>query len=504
MMHSPLTKISGAVLMVLLAACVAVGPNYQPPESNVPARWSETTEKVSVAEHPDLSTWWTLFGDPVLTSLVSRAVSSNQDIRIAATRIREARAQRRMVAADRFPTINSSASYARSETGENALLGQIGQNLSQSIQGLNQIEGSQNLYQVGFDAGWELDIFGGRRRAVEEADAAVAATEEDGRDVLVSLVAEVSRNYLELRGAQQRLVVATENSALQEKTLDMFRKRFQLGFGNELAVRQAEAQLAMTVAQIPVLEAAAQQSVNQLSLLLGQPPGSLAVELTGKGAIPAAPAQIPAGLPSDLLRQRPDIRRAERQLAAATADVGVATAELFPHFSLSAFLGFESPNLSDLVSRGSRLWSAGPAVKWNVFDAGRARAGVEASDSRRERAQIVYEKTVLSALVEAENAMVAFSREQQTRKNLQDSVAAAKRAVEISEKQYALGLIDFVTVLQAEMALSQSQDQLVQSEQRLSQNMVAVYKALGGGWPEEGHREAESRKPETEPPPAQR
>jgi len=479
MMHW-LKKILGMVVTVLLAACMAVGPSYQQPDPDMPARW--TAPAAPAGETPDLAVWWTLFNDPVLNSLVTRALASNKDILIAETRIREARAQRRMIAADRFPSLNASAAYTRSQTGLNALSGQIGQDLSQFNVGQQSSQINQDLYQAGFDAGWELDVFGGRRRAVEEADATLAATVEDSRDVLVSLVAEVSRNYLELRGAQQRLTVAGECRDLQKKTLDMLKKRFQLGFGNELAVRQAEAQLALTVSQLPALEAAARQSMHQLALLLGQTPETLVAELTGKGLIPSVSPQVPVGLPSELLRQRPDIRRAERQLAAATADVGVATADLFPRFSLSVFLGVESLNLSDLVTSSSRLWSVGPAVKWNVFDAGRARAGVEASDSRRERAQIVYEKTVLAALAEVENTMVAFAREQETCKNLQVFVASSKQALDISRGQYELGLVDTVNVLQAELSLAQSQDQLVLSEQRLSLDMVALFKALGGGW----------------------
>ena len=483
-MHRTFVKILGAALSVLLASCMEVGPSYQQPNPDIPARWSDASGTVSVSENSGIAAWWTLFNDPVLTSLITRAISSNQEVRIAETRIREARAQRRMIGADRFPTVDSSAAYTHSQVGQNALMGEFGQSLSQNnvSQELYQLEANQDLYQAGFDAKWELDFFGGKRRAAEEADAALAATVEEKRDVLVSLLAEVSRNYLELRGAQQRLIVARDNRALQEKTIDMLQERFRLGFGGELAVKQAQAQLALSLSQIPLLEAATQESINQLALLLGQRPDILAPELSGQGHLPAAPPRIPVGLPSELLRQRPDIRGAERQLAAATADVGVATADLFPHFSLTAFLGFESPNLSDLVTSGSRLWSVGPAVNWNVFDAGKARAGVEASDSRRERAQIVYEKTVLNALVEVENAMVALSHEQESGKNLQTSVAAGRRALDISKSQYELGLVDFVTVLQTEISLFQSQDQLVQSEQRVSLDTVALFKALGGGW----------------------
>ena len=341
----------------------------------------------------------------------------------------------------------------------------------------------QDLFQTGFDAGWELDIFGGLRRASEAAEASVEASVEDKRDVLVSLVAEVARTYVDLRGIQQRIAVTEENIAIQEKTVDMVSRRFQAGFGNELDVFQAKNQLAMTMFQVPGLQSAAIRAMHQLALLLGRTPEALIAELAPEKRIPTIPPQVPVNLPSDLLRQRPDIRRAERQLAAATAEVGVATADLFPRFSLAALVGLETTTgLSNLVTSGSRFWSAGPKVQWSLFDGGRARAGVEAADSRRDRARIIYEKAVLSALVEVKNALVTFSREQETHRILKTAVAAGQQAVGLSKSQYALGLVDFLNVLQSELALSQSQDQLVQSEERLSLDIISLFKALGGGW----------------------
>jgi multidrug efflux system outer membrane protein len=460
-----LLKILGTVITALLAACT-VGPTYQPPSPDMPSRWSESAENVSARADAKISAWWTLFKDPVLDSLITRAIASNQDLHLAETRIREARAQRHVTASNSFPMVGASSSYIHGRTGEN------------TSSGLTE----QDLYQAGFDVNWEIDIFGGTRRATEAADASVAASVEDGRDVLVSLVAEVSRNYLELRGIQQRLVLAKENISLQEKTADMARKRFQIGVGDEQAVVQAETQLAIARAQTPPLESAASQTMHQLAFLLGQMPETLIPELTGKKPIPAIPPQVPVTLPSELLRQRPDIRRAERQLAAATAEVGVATAELFPKFSLAAFLGLESTDFSQLVTSGSRFWSAGPQVKWSLFDGGKVRAGIDASNSRRDRAQIFYEKTVLTALVETENALVAFSREQQTRQSLKTAVIAGQRALSISKTKYELGFVDLLNVLQTELAYYQAQDQLAQSEQRLSLDMVALFKALGGGW----------------------
>jgi outer membrane protein, multidrug efflux system len=461
-----LLKMFGAVLTAFFAACTTVGPSYQPPSPDMPAQWSESAKNVSVRADTKISAWWTLFRDPVLDSLVTRAIAANQDLRLAETRVREARAERQRTAANAAPRAGASGAYTNTRTGENTSSG----------------ETNQDLFQAGFDMGWEIDIFGGIRRATEAADASVAASIEDKRDVLVSLVAEVARNYIDLRGTQRRLAITKENISAQEETVDMVKKRFQIGFGNELAVVQAQNQLAMTMSQVPGLESTARQAMHQLALLLGQRPETLVVELTPEAKIPTIPPQVPVSLPSDLLRQRPDIRRAEQQLAAATAEIGVATAELFPSFSLAALIGLESSGLSNLVTSGSRYWSAGPKVKWSLFDGGRARAGIEASENRRERAEIIYEKSVLTALVEVENTLVAFAREQETNRILKTAVTAAQRALTLSRNQYELGLVDFLNVLQSEQSFHQSQDQLVQSEQRLSLNIVSLFKALGGGW----------------------
>ncbi len=459
-------KIFGLLSTVFLAACTAVGPTYQPPRPDMPAHWSEVAKNVSPTAEASLSNWWTLFKDPVLDSLVRRAMTANQDLRIAETRIREARAGRRLAGTAGLPALNSSAASSHSRSYANTAAG----------------ESNRDLYQVGFDAGWEIDIFGGVRRAVEAADASVAGSVEDKRDVLVSLEAEVARNYLELRGAQQRLVIAGQNITNQEKTVDLVLKRTQIGLGSELELEQSRNQLYLTKSQLPSLETITGQAIHQLALLLGQPPQALFAELSPAALIPTLPPELPSVLPSDLLRRRPDIRRAERQLAAATAEVGVATADLFPRFSLGALAGLESTSLSDLVTSGSRFWSFGPSVKWSIFDGGKARTGIEISNALRDRAQITYEKTVLAALVDVEDTLIAFSREQETRRTLTAAVEAGQRAATIAKSQYELGLVDFLNVLQSESSLQLSQDQLVQSEQRLATNMVTLFKALGGGW----------------------
>lgn len=471
----PLPRLIGIALLATLTACSAVGPDYQPPRSDLPAQWQETTGKVAAAPASEVHSWWTLFKDPVLDSLIERALAANQDLRIAETRIREARAARRLAGSAMLPALNSSASATRSRSFENTALGAT----------------DLDLFQVGFDAGWEIDIFGSVRRSVEAAEATVAGTLENKRDVLVALAAEVARNYLELRGGQQRLAIARQNITNQEETVQLVRHRYDLGLSSELALEQAKNQLYMTQSLVPGLETTTIQAMHQLALLIDQQPQGLRQELSPEAIIPVLPPAIPLALPSELLRRRPDIRRAERQLAAATAEIGVATAELFPRFSLSALAGLESTSLSDLVTSGSRFWSVGPSVKWSLFDGGRARAGIDISEAQRDRAQITYEKTVLTALIEVETALAAFSREQETNRTLRSAAAAGQRAATIARSQYQLGLTDFLAVLLSEQALYQSQDQLVQSEQRLTTGLVALFKALGGGWET---LEAQSRK----------
>lgn len=456
-------------LTALLVGCAPVGPDYQPPRPELPAAWSGAGEDGSAtAGTGALETWWTLFDDPRLDGLIQRAVAANLDLKIAVARIQQARAQYRLATAARVPVVDVSGTYARTRDSENA--------------GGSNAGTTQDLYQAGFDAGWELDIFGGVRRSVEAAGARLAATAEGRRDVLVSLEAEVARNFLELRGSQQRLRAARENVGIQERTLYLARGRQESGLGNRLEVAQAETQLALTRAQLPPLENSAGTSIYSLSLLLGLPPRALEKELAPAAPLPAQPAWLPETLPSDLLRRRPDIRRAERQLAAATADIGVATAELFPRFSLTGLLGLQSASLGDLISAGSRYWTVGPTVSWPLFDAGRARADIDFNRGRQEEAQAAYEKTVLAALGEVESALLGLSRETETFRSLADAVRSGQRAVELASGRYRAGISDILSLLQSQTALYLSQDQLIQSEQRLAIYQVALFKALGGGW----------------------
>jgi NodT family efflux transporter outer membrane factor (OMF) lipoprotein len=466
------------IVAALLVGCT-VGPNYTRPSTEVPEQYRElpeTGEATAGATAPtaetaplDITRWWTVFDDTMLSSLIDRAVRSNKDLRFAEARIREARARRGVVSADLYPAVSTFGDYARSRASANTTSPSA--NVS-----------DRDLFQAGFDARWEIDVFGGTRRAVEAAEADIGATEENRRDVLVTLLSEVARNYLELRGTQLRIALADENIKVQESTVNLTQERLAAGIASELEVAQAQAQLASTRSRVPVLESAAKQSIHRLGVLLGQEPGALLAELSEDAPIPPAPPGVPVGLPSELLRRRPDVRRAERELAAATARIGVATADLFPKFSLTGDVGLQSIHAGDFLSAGSRLWSIGPGITWPVFDAGRIRANIRVENARQEQALVAYEQAVLIALEDVENGLVAYSKEQVSRRALVESVVSNQRAVEISGELYSKGMVSFLNVLVSQLALFQSQDALAQSDQTVSTNLVALFKALGGGW----------------------
>jgi NodT family efflux transporter outer membrane factor (OMF) lipoprotein len=470
-----LLRISIAPALLALVACT-VGPDYVKPNPSLPADWTEkgtgldpatsraTSQAAAVAQ------WWRTFHDDELTSLIERAAQSNLDLQFAEARIREARGLRSFSTGALLPAVNASGGYSRIRTSENVPLPGAG---TQS-----------NFYQAGFDASWEIDVFGGIRRGIEAADADVDASIESRRDVLVTLLAEVARNYIEVRGLQSELAIAGQNLDAQKKTLDLTQARFQAGRAAELDVVRAQAQVSATASQIPVLESLRIQATHRLSVLLGMEPGSLREELLKPAAIPPPPPEVPVGLPSDLLRRRPDLRRAERELAAQTARIGVATADLYPKFSLTGVFQQQSVTASDFAKWGSRAWSVGPSIQWSLFQGGQIRARIEIENARQEQAAIVYEKSILVALQEVEDALIAFAKEQAHRSELADSVRANEKAVDLSNQRYTQGLVDFLNVLDAQRSLYVSQDALVQSEQRISEHLVVLYKALGGGWQE--------------------
>ncbi len=465
--RSYILALAAGIVLIVLSGC-AVGPDFQRPQTEVPAGWAgplpEAPPAKTTPPDQDLARWWTLFQDPTLSSLVERGIKFNLDLREAEARIRQARAARGVAAGGLGPTLDASGSYQRARS-------------SAATAG-----GTANQYQAGFDAGWEADLFGGVRRSVEAADADLQAAMESRRDTLVTLTAEVARNYIDLRGLQQQIAIARNNLAAQEHTAELTRRRFEGGFASGLDVANAEALAATTSAQIPVLEASAQQSIYSLSVLLGAPPSALLAELSPTEAIPAAPPTVPVGVPSDLLRRRPDIRVAESRIHAATARIGVSAADLFPRFSINGSLGFQAGGFTSLFDWASRFWSFGPSVRWRLFDTGRVRAGIELQQALQEQEVIAYQKTVLTALQEVENALIFSAKEEVHRERLVAAVAANRKAVALATTLYTQGLTDFLNVLQAQRSLYATEDALVQSAGSVSTNLVALYKALGGGW----------------------
>lgn len=465
-----ITKQSSFLILLLffLSGC-AVGPDYRRPDVNVPDSWHQSNlDGISDSQAENIE-WWKTFKDDKLNSLVERAVRANLDLRLALGRLREARALRSGALWDLGPVVNTTAAYTRQQRSANSQLF-----TAHSIR--------NNLYDAGFDASWEIDIFGGKRRALEAATAGLAAAEEDRRDVLLSVLSEVARNYVDFRGYQQRLIVLRDNINAQSEILDLTLSRFEAGLSSQLDLSQAQAQLASTQSQLPTLETSAKQTAYQLAVLLGQEPTALLSELSQEVPVPSTPPVVPVGLPSELLRRRPDIRRAERQLARATANIGVASAEFFPKFNLLGTAGYQSFNKNTLFAADSGYWSIGPQISWRLLDFGRVRAEINAANAQQEQALAVYEQTILTAFQDVENALTAYANERIRFDSLTEAVAANRDSLDLSRDLYSKGLADFITVLDSERSLYQTEDQLADSRRAITKNLVTLYKALGGGW----------------------
>jgi len=340
----------------------------------------------------------------------------------------------------------------------------------------------RDIFEAGFDANWELDVFGGNRRKVEAADARLAGIEEAERATRVRILAETARNYLELRGAQRQLAIIEANLVLQQRTLDLTKDKLRVGVGTEFEVARSEGQLRSTEARLPNLNAEIAAGAYRLSVLTGQAPSALLEELLRRRPLPAPPDIVPVGLPSDLLRRRPDVRHAERELAAATAEIGVAVADLFPKFSLTGAVGLEAQHFSDLFQSGSTAARLGPQIRWPIFQGGKIRANIEATEARADAAIAAYEQAVLTALGETESALERYGRELETRRKLQSAVAANKRAVGLSKQRFESGTGTLFEVIDAEARVLGVETELVESETAIAVKLAALYKALGGGW----------------------
>jgi len=456
------------IAVLIIAGCVAVGPDYARVEPDASEKWHTQLQgglNPGVLDSETLAQWWRSLNDSILSSLEERAVKGNLDLKIAQARIREARALRGISKADLFPTIDTSASATNYRTSKN----------SSSFQ-------EHKLYSVGFDAGWELDVFGGIRRSVEAAQANLEATQMELYDVLVSLLAEVALNYVEVRTFQTALTVTESNIKSQEETYKLNLSRYQAGIINELAVQQSLYSLEQARSLIPALQTGLEAAKNRLAVLLGQKPGAVHQELAERKPIPIPPVSVAVGVPAEAMRRRPDIRRAERDLAAQTARIGVATADLYPKFRLLGTIGLESVSTGDLFTANSRAWSITPGISWNIFRGGAIRQNIKVQSARQEQALMQYESTVLNAQEEVENVLVAYAKQQRRRESLAAATSAAQKAVQLAQDQYKVGLVDFSNVLDAQRSLLSFQDQLAHSNGAVTSNLIRLYKALGGGW----------------------
>ncbi len=484
---TPVHLLLAASLMLAVGGCVTVGPDYTPPQTHMPGSYAGHDASGDIVTLNDplseeaVTRWWDTFNDPVLSGIIERALAENLDLKLAEERLNEAYALRGISKALWYPTLDASGSASRSRTSDNT-----GQPFS--------IGRDQTRFSLGLDASWEIDVFGGIRRAVEASDADLQAAEEDRRFARVTLAAEVAQAYVDLRQFQQRKAVVMRSIVAQRETLGLTKSRMDAGLANDLEVAQAEGILATRESQRPILLTGERGAMYRIAVLLGKNPAQLISELetantdeanaasSEAAPVPTTKAPIATGLPSDLLRRRPDIRRAERRIAAASARVGVATADLFPRFSLTGSFGLESEHTDQLLDMSSRTWSFGPAVRWNIFDAGKLRRTVAAATSRERQALIQYEQTILTSLEDVEHALVRVKNEQTRRVSLQRAVAANTRAVKIAEERYRAGVSEFLNVLETQRELYDSEDTLVQSDAELARAVIALYRALGGGW----------------------
>jgi len=471
-------------VVMTLTGCATVGPDYVRPDVPVPTQWNGESSGLPAGQLDTkrISEWWSTLNNPELTSLVNRAIQKNTDLRKARARVREARAHRGVSRAALFPSVDASGSLQHTRSSAQTGIA-VGSNLlsaDSNAQGGGPAE--SDIYSTGFDASWELDLFGGKRRAVEASQAELEASEEDLNDVLVSLIGEVASNYVDLRSFQTRLSIAEANRDAQQETYQIVLWRSEAGLTTDLDVEQAKYNLEQTKAQIPTLQTGIEKTKNRLAVLLGLNPGSLEKELAERKSIPVASQEIAYGIPADVLRNRPDVRRAERQLAAETARVGVQTAELYPKLTLSGSIGLEALSLSNLLSASSTVYSYGPSFKWNIFNARSVRQNIEVQSAVQEQALITYEASVLSALEEVNNALTAYAKEQSRRQSLLEASQAAERAAGLAQNQYSSGLIDFQTVLDSQRSQLNFQELLVVSEAAMTSDLISLYKALGGGW----------------------
>ncbi|WP_433696317.1 efflux transporter outer membrane subunit [Paraburkholderia phenoliruptrix] len=490
--------IAAILACVAMAGCT-VGPNFERPQSATP----DVFERTQAAQSPSKAVeaqfgpdWWTLFNDPILNDLEKRLADQNLSVAAASARLLQSRAERRVVGAAEYPTLGGAASYNRERGSENGILSLLGVTPSQSQPlsasgsaplGVAAMPGSKgspayNVYQAGFDASWELDLWGRVRRSVEAVTAQSQASYEDRNAILLSARAELARDYIELRDTQDLLQIAKENLAIANGALKLTRDRAREGVTTDLDVSNAAAQVENIESLIPTLESQSETTINAIGLLLAQEPGALRQTLAEPRDVPPLPAQVPIGFPSELVQRRPDIRKAEAELHAATAKIGVAKADFYPRITLNGSAGLQSLQLSSLGSWASGQFVAGPSITLPIFEGGRLKGMLQLREAQQQEAAIVYKQTVLNAWREVDDALVTYDGEQRRRDRLSLAVSMNERALAVARDRYKAGALDYLDVLNVQRQLLDAQSNLQKSKAAAATNLITLCKALGGGW----------------------
>ncbi|MBB5495910.1 efflux transporter outer membrane subunit [Paraburkholderia sp. MM5384-R2] len=496
--YSARAIVAALLTCVALTACT-VGPDFVRPQTATP----QVFERTQTAQSPSRAMeaqfgpdWWTLFNDPVLNQLEKQLADANLDVAAASARLLQSRAERRVAGAAEYPTLDGAASYNRERGSENGILSLLGVTPTQSQPqsasgsaplGVAPLPGSAgspayNLYQTGFDASWEIDLWGHVRRSVEAASALSQASYEDRNAVLLSARAELARDYIELRNTQDLLQIATQNLDLANDVLKLTRVRAHEGVTTDLDVSNAAAQVENIESLIPTLESHCETTINAIGLLLGQEPGALRQTLAEPREVPVLPAQVPIGFPSELVQRRPDIRKAEAELHAATATVGVAKADFYPRITLNGSAGFQSLQLSNLASWASGQFVVGPSISLPIFEGGRLKGTLELREAQQQEAAIVYRQTVLRAWREVDDSLVTYDAEQRRRDRLATAVSMNERALAVARERYKAGALDYLDVLNVQRQLLEAQSNLQKSKATAATNLITLCKALGGGW----------------------
>ena len=482
----------------LLVGCM-VGPNFARPTVAAPAAYDRLSSALAPsrpAEVPVVAEWWTLFDDPTLTSLEGRLADANLDVKAATARLLQSRAQRRVAGAREYPNVGAAGSYYRERASPNGILSLMGTGAAATQQqsangsapfGVSSLSGSDgsppyDLWQAGVDTSWELDLWGGVHRNVEAANAALQESLEDQRAILLSAQAELARDFIDLRASQALLAITRHNLDVARDSVRLTRLRFDQGVVTNLDVADAQAQVATIEARIPPLETRRDALINALSLLLAQQPGALAGELVAESDIPGLPAHVPVGLPSELARRRPDIRRAEAELHRATAAIGIAKADFYPSISLTGSLGTQALALSNLGSWASHQFVVGPSISLPFFQGGRLKGTLALRKAEQQEAAIRFQQTVLKAWHEIDDAFSAYDGQQRRRDRLAEAVRHNRAALEVAQRRFREGAIDFLNVLSVQCALLDAESDLAASNGQAASDLVVLFKTLGGGW----------------------